>query len=124
MASAKKKYEVLHGITPDEERGTITDGVVELTDEEAAVFLDREAIRLIPGQKAPDPDEGADRGTPPASPETAALSVPAEHGRDLLVAGGFDSDEKVRDASDEDLLAVDGIGPGRLKQIRADVAGA
>ena len=124
MASAKKKYEVLHGITPDEERGTITEGVVSLTDEEAAVFLDREAIRLLPGQDAPEPAEDADRGTPPASPERATLSVPPEHGRDLLVAGGLDSDEKVRDASDEDLLAVDGIGPGRLKQIRADVASA
>lgn len=124
MASAKKKYEVLHGITPDGERGTITEGVVSLTDEEAAVFLDREAIRLVPGQDAPEPSEDADRGTPPASPEANALSVPPEHGRDALVAGGFDSDEKVRDASDDDLLKVDGIGPGRLKQIRADVAGA
>ena len=124
MASAKKKYEVLHGITPDEEGGTITEGVVELTDEEAAVFLDREAVRLLPGQDAPEPDQNADRGTPPESPETSVLSVPPEHGRDGLVAAGFDSDEKVRAASDEDLLAVDGIGPGRLKQIRADVAGA
>ena len=124
MASAKKKYEILHGIRLGEETGTQTEGVVELTDEDAAVFLDREAIRLLPGQDAPEPDEDADRGTPPASPETAALSVPPEHGRDQLVANGFDSDEKVRDASDEDLLAVDGIGPGRLKQIRADVAGA
>ena len=124
MASAKKKYEVLHGITPDEERGTITDGVVELTDEEAAVFLDREAVRLLPGQDEPEPTEDADRGTPPASPETSVLSVPPEHGRDQLVASGFDSDEKVRAASDKELLAIDGVGPGRLKQIRADVAGA
>ena len=124
MASAKKKYEVLHGITPDEETGTLTEGVVEFTDEEAAIYLDREAIRLLPGQDAPEPDEGADRGTPPASPETATLSVPPEHGRDQLVADGFDSDEKIKAAPDANLLAVDGIGPGRLKQIRADVAGA
>lgn len=122
--AAKKKYEILHGIRLDEETGTQTEGVVELTDEEAAVFLDREAVRLIPGQKAPEPDEDADRGTSPASPETAALSVPPEHGRDLLVAGGFDSDEKIKAAPDANLLAVDGIGPGRLKQIRADVATA
>ena len=124
MASAKKKYEVLHGITPDEERGTITEGVVELTDEEAAVFLDREAVRLLPGQDAPEPDEEADRGTPPASPETVALSVPPEHGRDQLVASGFDTDEKIKAAPDANLLKVEGIGPGKLKQIRADVAGA
>jgi hypothetical protein len=122
--AAKKKYEILHGIRLDEETGTQTEGVVELTDEEATVFLDREAVRLIPGQKAHEPEEAADRGTPPASPETATLSVPPEHGRDLLVAGGFGSDEKIKAAPDANLLAVDGIGPGRLKQIRADVAGA
>lgn len=119
-----KKYEVLQGIRLDEETGTQTEGVVELTDEEAAVFLDREAIRLLPGQDEPAPSESADRGTPPASPETNVLSVPPEHGREQLVANGFDSDEKIKAAPDANLLAIDGVGPGRLKQIRADVATA
>ena len=121
--AAKKKYEILHGIRLDEETGTQTEGVVELTDEDAAVFLDREAVRLLPGQDAPEPDEDADRGTPPESPERATLSVTPEHGRDLLVAGGFDTDEKIKAAPDANLLKVEGIGPGRLRQIRADVAG-
>ncbi len=36
----------------------------------------------------------------------------------LLIQNGFDSLDKVRSASDEDLLAVDGIGPKALRLIR------
>jgi hypothetical protein len=39
-------------------------------------------------------------------------------GADALVAGGFDSREKIRAASDEDLLALEGIGEATLKKIR------
>lgn len=120
----KRKFEVLHGIRLDNETPTQTEGVVELTDEEAAVFLDREAIRLIPGQEAPEPNEDADRGTPVASTERDTLSVPAGHARDLLIANGFDTNEKIQAAPDADLLAVDGIAPALLKKIRADVARA
>lgn len=41
-------------------------------------------------------------------------------GADALAAGGFDSREKIRAASDEDLLALDGIGEATLKKIRAE----
>jgi hypothetical protein len=39
-------------------------------------------------------------------------------GGSILLAAGFDSPEKIRAASDEDLLALDGIGEGTLKKIR------
>lgn len=38
---------------------------------------------------------------------------------DILRAGGFKDWQAVQGASDDDLLAVDGIGPSRLKEIRA-----
>lgn len=38
--------------------------------------------------------------------------------RDLLVGAGFKSAQSVRDASDEQLMAIDGIGEARLKEIR------
>ncbi len=37
---------------------------------------------------------------------------------DLLVDAGYETPDVVRSASDDDLLAVDGIGPFRLAQIR------
>ncbi len=37
---------------------------------------------------------------------------------DRLMDAGFDLARKIREASDEDLLAIQGIGPGMLKRIR------
>lgn len=39
--------------------------------------------------------------------------------RDILDGGGFKSHQAVQDASDEALLALDGIGPARLRELRA-----
>lgn len=38
---------------------------------------------------------------------------------DRLAAAGYDTPEKLRGASDADLLAIEGIGDGTLKKIRA-----
>lgn len=38
--------------------------------------------------------------------------------REALVGGGFDTPEKVKAASDDDLLALDGVGPATLTKIR------
>jgi predicted flap endonuclease-1-like 5' DNA nuclease len=40
---------------------------------------------------------------------------------DNLRDAGFNSPDDLRDASDDDLLAVDGLGPGTLKKIRENV---
>jgi hypothetical protein len=39
----------------------------------------------------------------------------------MLSAAGFTSVEHVRRASDEELLAVEGVGPATLKRLRADL---
>lgn len=38
--------------------------------------------------------------------------------RGLLVDGGFESLEKVKAASDDELLAIEDLGPARLKEVR------
>lgn len=38
--------------------------------------------------------------------------------RDLLADAGLETLERVRAASDDDLLALDGVGPKRLREIR------
>lgn len=43
-------------------------------------------------------------------------------GHDQLVAGGYTTIAKVRNASDEELLAVDGVGPVTVEKIRAALA--
>lgn len=40
---------------------------------------------------------------------------------DALVSAGYETIDKVREASDEDLLAVKGIGKTKLKEIREAV---
>lgn len=46
------------------------------------------------------------------------VSVPMPYAS-LLEEAGYGSPEAVRKASDEDLLAIEGIGPTRLAEIRA-----
>lgn len=41
---------------------------------------------------------------------------------DRLMDAGFDKAAKIREASDEELLTVQGIGPGMLAKIRAWVS--
>ena len=117
---ATKDYEVLHGIRlPDGQ--VLRDGVIELDEDDEATqkFLDYEAIRLVPERKSaraqkqqsPGPNEGVDA--------TQSLTVPEEAGREELLANGYDTDDKVHAASDDELLAIDGIGPKTLEKIRA-----
>ena len=48
---------------------------------------------------------------------TAVGGIP-KYVLDVLVEAGYDTVTKVRAASDDELLAVDGIGEGRLRAIR------
>ena len=52
-------------------------------------------------------------------PELPEHSLNEDHpALELLVSNGFDTPEKVQEASDEALRAVNGIGPKALKEIR------
>lgn len=77
----------------------------------------RSSEPTITGQESHE-DGGAREDDP------VALSVPDGAGRDELLAAGYDTDEKVRAASDEDLLSVDGIGEKKLEKIREHLAPA
>jgi hypothetical protein len=60
------------------------------------------------------------KGDAPAT-EAAALATPLPEGfpqRELLEGAGFSTVEKVRAASDEELVAIDGIAEGRLAEVR------
>ena len=56
----------------------------------------------------------------PARTKPAPADLPADFPeRDLLIGTTFTSLEALKAATDEELLAVDGIGPAKLKAIRA-----
>ena len=121
-------YEVVLPITLDAAKGPeAPGGTVDLGHEDAALFLSRGFVRK-PGNPLPPATSTALAETPGA-PAMTPMPPPGLDRLDaatraVLASAGFDTDEKVRAASDQDLQAIDGIGPGRLKQIRADVAGA
>ena len=119
-------YEVVLPITLDAAAGPVTEGgTVDLGHEDAALFLSRGFVRR-PGNPVPPATSTALAETPGVSAAGAqpGLDRLDDATRAALASAGFDSDDKVRAASDQDLQSIDGIGPGRLKQIRADVAGA
>jgi DNA uptake protein ComE-like DNA-binding protein len=51
--------------------------------------------------------------------EASAAPASSTPYADALAKAGYDTDTKIRAASDEDLLAVEGIGPARLAEIRS-----
>jgi len=79
--------------------------------------------RLASALEAPEPEPE------PEAPEPEV--EPVETGRTLesvlpelaerLVEAGFENLNDVRVATDEELLAVDGIGPARLRKVRSAV---
>lgn len=66
--------------------------------------------------KAPTPDEEGSAPEPQPEAEPREKAMPYA---DLLAGAGYDTPEKVRAASDGDLLGIEGIGPARLAEIRA-----
>lgn len=67
-------------------------------------------------------EQAPDRSSAPAKPSG---STPATHTdkqmpyAELLAGAGFDTPQKVQDASDAKILEIEGIGPARLAEIRA-----
>ena len=51
---------------------------------------------------------------------TSTFTIPGvdSHGMALLISAGYTSADQVRAASDDDLLAIDGIGPKTVEVIR------
>ncbi|QIN79602.1 hypothetical protein GBA65_14935 [Rubrobacter marinus] len=124
MTEPTLQYEILHTIYPDEERGRMSEGVIDLTAEEAAPYLSRQAIRLLPGQgRAPSGGSAAvSTGTPSGTPPDPAFTIPEDAGRSALLANGYDSDAKVRAAENATLLSINGIGEATVGKIRAHLA--
>lgn len=70
------------------------------------------------------PPEGPPEGEPEAA-ESSTLEDIDGIGPDLaekLKEAGYHSPDDLRSASDEELLAIDGLGNAKLKQIREDLA--
>lgn len=77
--------------------------------------------RLVNGAfVAFESQEDADGKVAKAPTNQAASTLPADFPeRDLLIGTPFTTLEAIKAASDEVLLAIDGIGPAKLKAIRA-----
>lgn len=68
--------------------------------------------------------EEADASLKPAQKAQPDVSLPANFPeRDLLIGTAFKTLDTVKAATDEELLAVDGIGPAKLKAIRDALRG-
>ncbi len=79
-------------------------------------FVDPNGVDLGPAPKG-KAEKVEDSSTNPAS-------LPDDFPeRDLLIGTAFKSTEALNAATDEDLLAVDGIGPAKLKAIREALKG-
>lgn len=104
-----KSYEALIPVAVESGKPPVQPGeTVELNETDAEVFLRRGFVKEIDtsGEADSYPD----------------LSVTEDAGRERLIASGYTSDAEVRAASDEDLLAVSGIGEAKLEKIRAALA--
>ena len=99
-------YEVVLPVTLDAADGPVSEGTVELSHEDAEAFLARGLVR------AP---EGSERQQETDEPGLDSLDAAT---RNLLVEAGFDTDEKVRAATDDALLDIEDVGSGRLAKIR------
>ncbi len=81
----------------------------------------REALDVLAGQAPDDGEEdGADSAADDADPEVDFEEVPGigPETAGKLRAQGFQTEGDVRTASDEDVLAVSGVGPSALANLR------
>lgn len=90
---------------------------VELSVEEAQGFLDK--LRLVEAEAPDDPDAGGDDGEKAPSGAGGDVDWAGVTGKalDALIAAGW-TPERVKAATDEELLAIENIGPAALKVIR------
>lgn len=105
-----------------------------LLNEARAAIIEESLQKLEGGANEPAaelqypdvPPEGPPEGEPEAAPaESSSLEDIDGIGPDLaqkLKEAGYHSPDDLRNASDEELLAIDGLGNARLKQIREDLA--
>lgn len=83
-------------------------GIYRVVTGDSEKFVDAEGKEVKPQSKAAPSDGGEKKQTGETYPYA-----------DLLAAGGFNDWQAVQKASDESLDAVEGIGPGRIAEIRA-----
>lgn len=100
--------------------------LVELSPAEAAPFLDKlEPVAALPPDGTPAVDLlplPVPDGLPAAWVDFGDLSKHLNMIR-LLVANGYTTPQAVQQASDEELLAIKGIGPKALGALRAVLGG-
>lgn len=86
----------------------------------------------VPGEEVDLPEDflatlgelDASKAAPKATRQASASDLPEDFPeRDLILGTQFTSVDALNAASDDDLLAVDGIGPAKLKAIRAALKG-
>jgi hypothetical protein len=94
-------------VIPIRSSGSVTPPgeTAELSRKDAEIFLHRGFVKETE-QSGDNADE---------------LSVSSDAGREALVDAGYDTDDKVRAATDDELLALDGVGAKTLEKIREAV---
>ena len=105
--SERTKYRVKPGFTFGKDRGLGPGDIVELTAEEAGGFLDKL-------EAAADDAELNMTGDLTRLPDSILAK---------LTAAGYTTDYEIIQASDDDLLSINGIGEKALESIRETVTG-
>jgi hypothetical protein len=96
-------------------------GDAEIADDAAAELEPDAASEAGPGEvvELREPATGtAGASTEPPAPPAAAGPPVSEAQRAALAAAGFETGEQIRNATDDQLLAVDGIGPATVEKLR------
>lgn len=99
-----------------------TPAVKEAVAQERLTRLERVSSGSV-SRSARRQQEAPDGTEPPDEPESPLAFLTATQ-RANLTAKGFDTDEKIFEADDEDLDEVEGVGEGTIKNIRTAQAEA
>lgn len=91
----------------------LADGATRLDEPEPEPVQDPEPGAEPEGGPDEDPEGGPEEPEEPAGPAVQDTVVEA------LQEAGYDTAEKINEASDEDLLGVKGVGPAVLGEVRA-----
>lgn len=88
-------------------------GVYKVGAGDAAKWVDANGKEVAAPSKSEAKAEDERKAAPAVAPAPGAYPY-----AEVLTAGGFKDWAAVNKATDEQLLALDGIGPARLKEIR------
>lgn len=114
------KYEILYPVRKDGELHK--EGLIELSGDDARIALERGTVRPLLGGDGGDGGPTTDPGD--AGDNTPKSELAEALGDDIaatLEAAGYTTAEQVRSAGEEELGAINGIGPKSLEKIRAEL---